>query len=71
VRAVVQALVKADVGAALEDLEGNDLCWRGSDKWADMEMMAMGASAFAGLGTTQEAVKKALSLLCKVLNAAL
>ncbi|KAJ4203505.1 hypothetical protein NW767_005001 [Fusarium falciforme] len=66
VRAVVQALVKAEVGAALEDLEGNDLCWRGSDKWADMEMMAMGASAFAGLGTTQEAVKKALSLLCKI-----
>ncbi|KAM0188556.1 hypothetical protein ACHAPI_010490 [Fusarium lateritium] len=66
VRAVVQALVKPEISAALEDLEGNVVSWRKSEKWADMEMMAMGASAFAGLGTGQEEVQKALTLLCKI-----
>lgn len=66
VRAVVQALVKPEIGAALEGLEGNVASWRKSEKWADMEMMAMGASAFAGLGTGQEEVQRALTLLCKV-----
>ncbi|KAF4989369.1 hypothetical protein FDECE_14736 [Fusarium decemcellulare] len=66
VRAVVQALVKAEIGAALDDLESNIGNWRHSEKWPDMEMMAMGASAFAGLGTTQESVQKALTLLCKI-----
>ncbi|KAM0343329.1 hypothetical protein ACHAPU_008650 [Fusarium lateritium] len=66
VRAVVQALVKPEIGAALEDLEGNVASWRKSEKWADMEMMAMGASAFAGQGTGQEEVQKALTLLCKI-----
>ncbi|KAG3188154.1 hypothetical protein PC129_g25210 [Phytophthora cactorum] len=31
-----------------------------------MEMMAMGAVAFAGLGTTQENVQKTVELLCKI-----
>ncbi|KAJ4272186.1 hypothetical protein NW762_000897 [Fusarium torreyae] len=66
VRAVVQALVKPEIGAALEDLEGNVASWRKSEKWADMEMMAMGASAFAGLGTGLEEVQKAMTLLCKI-----
>ncbi|KAH7197621.1 uncharacterized protein B0J16DRAFT_366802 [Fusarium flagelliforme] len=66
VRAVVQALLKPEIGAALEGLEGNVASWRKSEKWADMEMMAMGASAFAGLGTGQEEVQKALALLCKI-----
>ncbi|KAF4963161.1 hypothetical protein FSARC_8787 [Fusarium sarcochroum] len=66
VRAVVQALMKPEIGAALEDLEGNVTSWRKSEKWADMEMMAMGASAFAGLGTGQEEVQKAMTLLCKI-----
>ncbi|KAM0564011.1 hypothetical protein ACHAPJ_000219 [Fusarium lateritium] len=66
VRAVVQALVKSEIGTALEDLEGNVASWRKSEKWADMEMMAMGASAFAGLGTGLEQVQKAMTLLCKI-----
>ncbi|KAF4981402.1 hypothetical protein FZEAL_2784 [Fusarium zealandicum] len=66
VRAVVQALLKQEIGAALENLEGNVDAWRRSQKWADMEMMAMGASAFAGLGTAQEDVQKALTILCKI-----
>lgn len=66
VRAVIQALVKPEIGAALEDLEGNVVSWRNSEKWADMEMMAMGASSFAGLGTGQAEIQKALTLLCKV-----
>lgn len=66
VRAVVQALLKSEIGDALQTLEGNVEAWRQSGRWADMEMMAMGASAFAGLGTTQENVQKAVGLLCKI-----
>ncbi|XEU98688.1 hypothetical protein FSHL1_003975 [Fusarium sambucinum] len=66
IRAVIQALVKPDIGSSIEDLEGNAASWRNSEKWADMEMMAMGASAFAGLGTGQEEVQKALDFLCKI-----
>lgn len=66
VRAVVQALLKSEIGDALQTLEGNVEAWRQSGRWADMEMMAMGASAFAGLGTTQENIQKAVGLLCKV-----
>ncbi|KAF4446619.1 SET and MYND protein [Fusarium austroafricanum] len=66
VRAVVQALVKPQIGAALEDLEGNVESWRGSDKWADMEMMAMGAAAFTRLGIGQEELQRTLALLCKI-----
>lgn len=65
VRAVIQALVKPGIGAALENLEGNVESWRKSDKWADMEMMAMGATAFTGQGTGQEELQKTLALLCK------
>lgn len=66
VRAVVQALLKTEIGDALRPLEGNVEAWRRSARWADMEMMAMGAVAFAGLGATQENVQKAIELLCKV-----
>ncbi|CVL10347.1 hypothetical protein LB506_000214 [Fusarium annulatum] len=66
VRAVIQALVKPGIGAALENLEGNVESWRKSDKWADMEMMAMGATAFTGQGTGQEELQKTLALLCKI-----
>ncbi|KAF5021169.1 hypothetical protein F66182_6791 [Fusarium sp. NRRL 66182] len=68
VRAVVQALLKPEIAAAMKDLEGNVPSWRKSEKWVDMEMMAMGASAFAGLGTTQEEVQNAMTLLCKTLK---
>ncbi|KAH6961402.1 hypothetical protein DER45DRAFT_520685 [Fusarium avenaceum] len=66
VRAVIQALVKPEISVVLEDLEGNVVSWRNSEKWADMEMMAMGASSFAGLGTGQAEIQKALTLLCKI-----
>ncbi|KAF4340239.1 SET and MYND [Fusarium beomiforme] len=66
VRAVVQALIKPSIGAALENLEGNVESWRKSDKWADMEMMAMGATAFTGQGTGKEELQKTLALLCKI-----
>ncbi|KAH7133634.1 hypothetical protein EDB81DRAFT_845137 [Dactylonectria macrodidyma] len=66
VRAVVQALLKPEIGDAMRPLEGHVEAWRRSGTWADMEMMAMGASAFAGLGTTQENVQKAIGLLCKI-----
>lgn len=66
VRAVVQALAKSEVGAALQGLEGHVEAWRGGDRWKDMEMMAMAASAFAGAGTGEGEVKKAVEILCKV-----
>ncbi|KAK7430812.1 hypothetical protein QQZ08_002601 [Neonectria magnoliae] len=66
VRAVVQALLKPEVGDAVRPLEGNVEAWRQSARWADMEMMAMGAVAFAGLKTSQENVQKAVELLCKI-----
>ncbi|KAG8675276.1 hypothetical protein FPOAC2_01325 [Fusarium poae] len=66
IRAVIQALVKPEIGNSIGDLEGNVASWRKSEKWVDMEMMAMGASAFAGLGTGQEEVQRALNLLCRI-----
>ncbi|KAI5466723.1 hypothetical protein BGZ63DRAFT_468689 [Mariannaea sp. PMI_226] len=67
VRAVMQALLKTTIGDGLAVLEGNVEAWRErSEGWRDMEMMAMGAAAFAGLGTEQETVQKAVDILCKI-----
>lgn len=66
VRALLQALVKPNIADGLRDLEGHAAMWRRTSNWKDMEMMAMGASAFAGKGTAQAEVQRALDLLCKV-----
>lgn len=66
VRALMQALLKPGIAQGLGALEGHAAMWRESGRWKDMEMMAMGASAFAGKGTVEADVQRALDFLCKV-----
>lgn len=66
VRAAVQALVVKRIGDGLAGLEGGVEKFRGGEGWADMQMMAVGAVAFAGLETTKENVERAMGYLCKV-----
>lgn len=67
IRALIQILLNQGLdGGVLKDLEGHVSQRRGQPGWADWEMMAMAACAFAGLGTEEEVVSKAVSLLCKV-----
>ena len=67
VRLLMQMLLKEDeLGRPMADLEGHTQAWEDSGKWADIEVMAAGACAYAGLGTETEQVKKACELMCKV-----
>ncbi|KAI9172101.1 Histone-lysine N-methyltransferase SMYD3 [Paramyrothecium foliicola] len=66
VRVLLRALVKVDIAAALEPLEGHVSQRRNGRSWPDLQMMAMGASAFAGKGDSEEQVRKAVDLLCKI-----
>jgi SET and MYND domain-containing protein len=66
VRALLRVLVKDNVAAALETLEGHVAQRRDRQGWADLQMMAMGACGFAGKGTGEEQVRRALDILCKV-----
>ncbi|CAM1507137.1 Fc.00g067780.m01.CDS01 [Cosmosporella sp. VM-42] len=67
IRAVVQALLIGDIEDGLSELESNLHAWEeGSEHWSDIQMMAMAASNFAGFGTSDREVRRALELLCKV-----
>ena len=67
IRAAVQALLVKEIEEGMSGLESNVQAWReGSERWGDIRMMAMGASNFAGLGTSERAVQKAMELICKV-----
>lgn len=66
VRALLQALVKPELARALDRLQGHVEAWRRGGRWADMEMMAMGACAYAGGGSKEEDIQRAIGLLCKV-----
>lgn len=67
VRVLVQALLSEDIRRGLAGLEGNMEARRGRRGWADLEMMAMAACAFAGRQGDEEDVKEAVELLCKVI----
>lgn len=56
-----------DQAGALGGLEGHVDKWRADGpRWADIEMMAMAASAYAGKGTDEAQVKLACEIMCKV-----
>ena len=66
----MQILLRADARTAVGGLEGHVegriQQGRAEGTWGDMEMMAMGASAFSGKGTGENDVKIAVEALCKV-----
>lgn len=66
VRVLVQALLSEDIRHGLAGLEGSMEARRGRRGWADLEMMAMAACAFAGRQGDEEDVKEAVELLCKI-----
>ncbi|GAB0134590.1 hypothetical protein EsDP_00002955 [Epichloe bromicola] len=65
VRALLQALLSEDIRDGLAGLEANLEARRGRKGWADLEMMAMAACAFAGK-QREEDIKEAVELLCKI-----
>lgn len=68
VRALVQVLQDRDLEARVAALEGHVARRRGAAGWQDVQMMAMGASAYAGQGTSEDQLVRAVELLCKVWN---
>ena len=66
VRALVQVLLKKEVEDGVKGLEGHVGRKRNSKGWRDLEMMALAACAFAGMGGGEGDVRKADELLCKV-----
>lgn len=67
VRLLMQALLKEDIRSALGPLEGNIRALRdeGGKRWADIEVMALGACGCSGLGTGG-VLTRACELMCKV-----
>ncbi|KEY65659.1 hypothetical protein S7711_08732 [Stachybotrys chartarum IBT 7711] len=66
VRALVQVLLDRDLEARVAALEGHVARRRGAAGWEDVQMMAMGASAYAGQGTSEDQLVRAVELLCKI-----
>lgn len=70
VRAAMQIMLREDAREGVATLEGHVegriQQGRAEGTWGDMEMMAMGVSAFSGMGTTDSSVKTAVEALCKV-----
>src|SRR5690606_10030396 len=69
VRLLVQALLKESIARELEGLDGNVEAIRseaGGTRWADIEVMALGACACSGVGAGEEQVRRACELMCKV-----
>ncbi|KAL7922705.1 SET domain-containing protein [Trichoderma austrokoningii] len=69
-RALIQAVLRKEIGDGLEDLEGHVLEKKAAegDEWKDIEIMAMAACAFSGKGTAEEDIRKAAEMLCKIQN---
>ncbi|KAK5987358.1 Histone-lysine N-methyltransferase ASHR1-like protein [Cladobotryum mycophilum] len=66
VRALIQTLLSKDVQTGLQNLEAHMALRRAGMEWEGLQLMAMGASAYAGKGTTLEALQKACELLSKI-----
>ncbi|KAH6604761.1 hypothetical protein Trco_006468 [Trichoderma cornu-damae] len=69
-RALIQALLCDEIADGLKGLEGHvpEKKAAPGDEWKDAEMMAMAACAFSGKGTTEEGVRRAVEMLCKIQN---
>ncbi|KAK1246924.1 hypothetical protein MKX08_000726 [Trichoderma sp. CBMAI-0020] len=69
-RALIQAVLRKEIGDGLEGLEGHVLEKKAAegDEWKDIEIMAMAACAFSGKGTAEEDIRKAAEMLCKIQN---
>lgn len=67
-RALIQAVLRKEIGDGLEGLEGHVLEKKAAegDEWKDIEIMAMAACAFSGKGTAEDDIRKAAEMLCKV-----
>ncbi|KAI0448524.1 SET domain-containing protein [Xylaria acuta] len=67
VRALVQVLLRSEMGAAMGELEGHvDRFRRESGKlWADMELQAMAALHYLGRETNAKSLAEAIEVLCK------
>ncbi|KAI1757094.1 SET domain-containing protein [Xylaria castorea] len=67
VRALVQALLRPEMNAAIGELEGHvDRFRRESVKlWADMELQAMAALHYLGRETNAKSMAEAIEILCK------
>jgi hypothetical protein len=64
-RMLLQALVKDDIGAALEGLVGHeDKCRAKKDEWENYELLAKAVCEYTGKGDAQLA--RAAGLICKV-----
>lgn len=67
VRALIQILLAGqDLAASVDGLEGHAAQRRKTKGWADLEMMAMGACAFSGSGSSEDVVRRAVDVICKV-----
>lgn len=58
----MQTLLNGVIEKAVEGLEGH----AGGEKGDDTQMMVVGACAYAGLGTGEDAIRRASDLMCKV-----
>lgn len=68
VRALVQVLLRPEMGAAMVEMQGHvDKFRRESGKlWADMELQAMAALHYLGRETSTKSLAEAIEILCKV-----
>ncbi|KAI0154847.1 SET domain-containing protein [Xylariaceae sp. FL1272] len=68
VRALVQVLIRPDMFAALQDVEGHVDKFRQNRAkvWADMELQAMGALHYLGREATPRRMAEAIDILCKL-----
>jgi SET and MYND domain-containing protein len=68
VRALVQVLLRAEMGAAMAELQGHvdEFRQEASKLWADMELQAMAALHYLGRETNARSLAEAIEILCKV-----
>lgn len=68
VRALVQVLLRPEMSAVMEDLEGHVDRFRleSGKLWADMELQAMAALHYLGRETNAKSLAEAIEILCKV-----
>ncbi|KAH8160330.1 hypothetical protein CIB48_g7911 [Xylaria polymorpha] len=67
VRALVQVLLRPEMSAVMEDLEGHVDRFRleSGKLWADMELQAMAALHYLGRETNAKSLAEAIEILCK------
>lgn len=69
VRALMQVLLRDDLRATIDDLDGHLEIFRSqakSTEWRDMELQALAALHYLGRPATPESVAMAMEIICKV-----